>query len=66
MHTYCCLQDTWNHNVPAVYFAVTFVLCLVMCFAVSVMLAWHLYAVTQAETAVEVRSILSTPVIVFL
>ena len=58
MHAERRLQDTWDHNVPAVYFAVTYVLCLVMCFAVSVMLGWHLYAVAQAETAVEVRVIL--------
>ena len=31
----------------------TYILCVVVCFAVSVMLGWHLYSVAIGETAVE-------------
>ncbi|KAI0036456.1 zf-DHHC-domain-containing protein [Vararia minispora EC-137] len=43
----------WNYYIPAIYFAITYILCLVMSFAVAVMLGWHLFSVSVGETAVE-------------
>ncbi|KAI0320521.1 zf-DHHC-domain-containing protein [Amylostereum chailletii] len=46
-------QDTWTYFVPPVIYAMTTVLCLVMCLAVSVMLGWHLWSIAIGETSVE-------------
>jgi len=43
----------WEHNVPEVLFIMIYILSAVLCFAVTVMLMYHLYAVMNGETAVE-------------
>ncbi|KDR68556.1 hypothetical protein GALMADRAFT_78342 [Galerina marginata CBS 339.88] len=45
----------WAHNVPEIMFAMMFILCIVLCFAVAVMLSYHLYGVSWAETSVEAQ-----------
>jgi hypothetical protein len=47
------IQIHWDYYIPPVHFAITYILCLVMCFAVGIMLAWHLFAISVGETAVE-------------
>lgn len=45
----------WEHNVPEVMFAMIYILSAVLCFAVGVMLTYHLYGVTYGETSVEAQ-----------
>ncbi|KAI6025458.1 zf-DHHC-domain-containing protein [Pisolithus marmoratus] len=45
----------WNHRVPSFLFITTYVLCLVLSFAVTIMLTWHLWGVARGETAVEAQ-----------
>jgi palmitoyltransferase len=43
----------WPHFVPEVVYAMIYILAVVLCFAVGVMLTWHLWGITKAETSVE-------------
>jgi hypothetical protein len=44
---------TWEHHVPDVMYGMMYILCVVLCFAVTVMGAWHIYGITSGETSVE-------------
>ncbi|KAF8972266.1 DHHC palmitoyltransferase-domain-containing protein [Flammula alnicola] len=43
----------WDHHVPEIMFAMIYILSMVLCFAVGVMLSYHLYGISWAETSVE-------------
>ncbi|KJA16200.1 hypothetical protein HYPSUDRAFT_47637, partial [Hypholoma sublateritium FD-334 SS-4] len=45
----------WNHYVPEIMFAMIFILSVVLCFAVGVMLSYHLYGISWGETTVEAQ-----------
>jgi len=45
--------EAWPYVVPAFAFALLYMLAVVMCFAVGVMLSWHVWSVCRAETSVE-------------
>lgn len=47
--------NRWPHYTPEVMFAMIYILAVVLCFAVGVMLAWHLWGVTNGETSVEAQ-----------
>jgi len=49
------LRQPWEHVVPESMFAMVYILSLVLCFAVGVMLVYHLYGVTYGETSVEAQ-----------
>ena len=49
------MRQKWEHNVPEFMFAMLYILSAVLCFAVGVMLAYHLYGVAYGETAVEAQ-----------
>lgn len=57
--TYClCLTDElqrWDHHVPEIMFAMIYILSIVLCFAVGVMLSYHLYGISWSETTVEAQ-----------
>ncbi|THG98152.1 hypothetical protein EW145_g7477 [Phellinidium pouzarii] len=44
---------TWAHWTPEVLFSLIYILCVVLCFAVGVMLLWHVWSICVAETSVE-------------
>ncbi|KAH6913511.1 DHHC palmitoyltransferase-domain-containing protein [Coprinopsis sp. MPI-PUGE-AT-0042] len=44
---------TWEHHVPDVMYGMMYILCVVLCFAVTVMGAWHIYGISSGETSVE-------------
>jgi palmitoyltransferase len=46
-------DDTWEHRISPILFTIIYLVCLVMCLAVGTMLAWQLWSVAVAETAVE-------------
>ncbi|KAH9998019.1 DHHC palmitoyltransferase-domain-containing protein [Russula vinacea] len=46
-------SDTWEHRISPILFTIIYFVCLVMCLAVGTMLAWQLWSVAVAETAVE-------------
>ena len=43
----------WQYHVPDIMYGMMYILCVVLCFAVTVMGAWHIYGVTNGETSVE-------------
>ncbi|KAF9479632.1 zf-DHHC-domain-containing protein [Pholiota conissans] len=45
----------WDHHVPEIMFAMIFILSVVLCFAVGVMLGYHLYNISWGETSVEAQ-----------
>ncbi|GLB40770.1 putative DHHC palmitoyltransferase family protein [Lyophyllum shimeji] len=45
--------EEWPHRVPEIAFIITYLLSVVLCLAVGIMLAYHLYGVARAETNVE-------------
>ncbi|PPQ66674.1 hypothetical protein CVT24_008827 [Panaeolus cyanescens] len=45
----------WTHTTPEIAFAMMFILCCVLCFAVGVMLTYHLYGISNGETSVEAQ-----------
>ncbi|TFK36733.1 DHHC palmitoyltransferase-domain-containing protein [Crucibulum laeve] len=45
----------WVYNVPEIAFALTYVLAVVLCLAVGIMLLYHLYSISNGETAVEAQ-----------
>ncbi|KAF9001502.1 DHHC palmitoyltransferase-domain-containing protein [Cyathus striatus] len=45
----------WQHRSPEILFAMVYILALVMCFAVGVMVAYHIWSVSNGETAVEAQ-----------
>ncbi|KAJ3493710.1 hypothetical protein NLJ89_g10956 [Agrocybe chaxingu] len=45
--------DPWEHAVPEIMFAMIYILCIVLCFAVGVMLSYHIYGIIWGETSVE-------------
>lgn len=45
----------WPHALPQLCFILVYILSVVICFAVMVMLLWHIWGVMRAETAVEVQ-----------
>ncbi|KAI6154611.1 zf-DHHC-domain-containing protein, partial [Pisolithus tinctorius] len=45
----------WTHSLPPFLFITTYILCLVLAFAVAIMLAWHMWGVARGETAVEAQ-----------
>ena len=49
------LSQKWEHNVPEVLFVMIYILSAAICFAVTVMLMYHLYGVMSGETAVEAQ-----------
>jgi palmitoyltransferase len=51
--THAIDQSVWPHNVPALAFGLTYVLSVVLCFAVGIMLLYHLWTVSVGETSVE-------------
>ncbi|KAF9559286.1 zf-DHHC-domain-containing protein [Agrocybe pediades] len=48
-------SQEWDHFVPEIMFAMIYILCIVLCFAVGVMLTYHLYGVSWGETTVEAQ-----------
>lgn len=49
------LTQKWEHNVPEFLFAMIYILSVVLCFAVGVMLMYHLYGIAYGETSVEAQ-----------
>lgn len=47
------LQEPWPHWSPEVAFLLVYILAVVLWFAVTVMGAWHLWSIANAETSVE-------------
>ncbi|KAF9533983.1 DHHC palmitoyltransferase-domain-containing protein [Crepidotus variabilis] len=45
----------WPHHSPEILFSLVYILAMVMCFAVGVMFAWHMYGITSGETSVELQ-----------
>uniref|UniRef100_A0A8H7Y2A7 Protein S-acyltransferase n=1 Tax=Psilocybe cubensis TaxID=181762 RepID=A0A8H7Y2A7_PSICU len=45
----------WDHHVPEIMFAMMYILSIVLCFAVGVMLSYHLYGISWGETTVEAQ-----------
>ncbi|KAI0925493.1 hypothetical protein AcV5_008215 [Taiwanofungus camphoratus] len=45
--------DVWEYLSPPMVFLLTYILAIVMCFAVSIMSAWHIWSVACGETSVE-------------
>lgn len=45
----------WTHSLPPFLFITTYIICLVLSFAVAIMLAWHIWGVARGETAVEAQ-----------
>lgn len=45
----------WEYNVPEFMFAMVYILSAVLCFAVGVMLTFHLYGISYGETSVEAQ-----------
>lgn len=43
----------WLYRMPATLFVMIYILCVVLCFAVGVMLTFHLWGVAKGETSVE-------------
>ncbi|PPQ80293.1 hypothetical protein CVT25_003690 [Psilocybe cyanescens] len=59
-HTKCwkCKKtrpEKWDHHVPEIMFAMIYILSIVLCFAVGVMLSYHLYGISWGETTVEAQ-----------
>ncbi|CAA7269450.1 unnamed protein product [Cyclocybe aegerita] len=48
-------NDPWEHAVPEIMFAMIYILCIVLCFAVGVMLSYHIYGIMWGETSVEAQ-----------
>lgn len=46
-------QDTWEHRISPIIFTIIYFMCIVMWLAIGVMLAWQLWTIAVAETAVE-------------
>ena len=46
-------QDPWEYSAPSVLFSLIYILSVVLCFAVGIMLSWHLFSICKAETSVE-------------
>ncbi|EPQ52473.1 zf-DHHC-domain-containing protein [Gloeophyllum trabeum ATCC 11539] len=46
-------QPIWPYRVPALAFVLTYILAGVLSLAVAVMLGWHLWSISLAETSVE-------------
>ncbi|KAF9037640.1 zf-DHHC-domain-containing protein [Panaeolus papilionaceus] len=49
------IYHEWTHTTPEIAFAMMFILSIVLCFAVGVMLAYHLYGIMAGETSVEAQ-----------
>ncbi|KAH7903924.1 DHHC palmitoyltransferase-domain-containing protein [Hygrophoropsis aurantiaca] len=47
--------NNWPHAVPALAFILTYMLSVVLCLAVGIMLAWHVWGVARGETSVEAQ-----------
>ncbi|KAH7884266.1 DHHC palmitoyltransferase-domain-containing protein [Phlebopus sp. FC_14] len=45
----------WKHIVPSLCFIIVYMLSVVVCFAVTIMLLWHLWGVARGETSVEMQ-----------
>ncbi|KAF8150156.1 DHHC palmitoyltransferase-domain-containing protein [Crassisporium funariophilum] len=43
----------WEYRVPEIMYAMMYILCIVLCFAVGVMLSYHSYGIVYGETSVE-------------
>ncbi|KAJ3778627.1 DHHC palmitoyltransferase-domain-containing protein [Lentinula raphanica] len=46
-------RDPWPHHVPVLLYIIEFILSGVLCFAVGIMLMFHLWTISQGETSVE-------------
>ncbi|EJD07135.1 zf-DHHC-domain-containing protein [Fomitiporia mediterranea MF3/22] len=44
---------TWTNWTPEIMFSLIYILSLVLCFAVGVMLSWHVWSICKGETSVE-------------
>lgn len=49
------MSDDWHYDVPEVMYAMIYILSVVLCLAVGVMLAYHLWGITSGETSVEAQ-----------
>ena len=47
------LQSRWTHQTPGLAFVLTYILSAVLCFAVGIMLAYHIWTISLGETSVE-------------
>ncbi|KAF9069422.1 zf-DHHC-domain-containing protein [Rhodocollybia butyracea] len=47
------LQTVWPYHVPVVMFILEYILSAVLCFAVGIMLMFHLWTISHGETSVE-------------
>ncbi|KAF8126947.1 DHHC palmitoyltransferase-domain-containing protein [Boletus edulis] len=45
----------WVHTMPRLCFIMSYILSVVMCFAVLIMLLWHIWGVVRGETSVEAQ-----------
>ncbi|KDQ24316.1 hypothetical protein PLEOSDRAFT_1046443 [Pleurotus ostreatus PC15] len=43
----------WPHHVPELAYILTYILSVVLCFAVGIMLSYHLWTISKGETTVE-------------
>lgn len=46
-------QSDWKHHVPMMAYILIYILCVVLCFAVGIMFAYHLWTIASGETSVE-------------
>ena len=49
------IYQEWNYNVSEMVFTLIYVLNVVICFAVGVMLTYHLYEIAYGETGMEAQ-----------
>jgi hypothetical protein len=49
------MSDDWHYNVPEVMYAMIYILSVVLCLAVGVMLAYHLWSIASGESSVEAQ-----------
>ncbi|KAF5342559.1 hypothetical protein D9611_002060 [Ephemerocybe angulata] len=49
------LSGPWPHRMPEVLYAMIYILSAVLCFAVGVMLSFHLWGISNGETSVEAQ-----------
>jgi hypothetical protein len=48
-------KQDWHYNVPEVMYAMIYILSVVLCLAVGVMLAYHLWSIASGESSVEAQ-----------
>ncbi|KAJ8693123.1 hypothetical protein PTI98_010367 [Pleurotus ostreatus] len=46
-------EREWPHHVPELAYILTYILSVVLCFAVGIMLSYHLWTISKGETTVE-------------